>query len=243
MSVKGKRYKEVSSNLDRDKLHTPAEALELVKEMAKAKFDETIELSLQLGIDARKADQIVRGSISLPRGTGKEVRVVVFAQADKAREAREAGADHVGDNDIAEKIQKGWTDFDVAIATPDMMPVVGKLGKILGPRNLMPNPKSGTVTVDVAKAVKEIKGGRIEYRNDKNSNVHTIIGKASFPIEALAENYAAVVDEITRVKPSAAKGKYIKSIGLSSTMGPGVRIDPARPKDAEDTHQQKPGQA
>ncbi len=202
MPNRGKKYRQAEEQFDRDKVYSPTEALGLVKQMAKAGFDETIELSARLGIDARKADQLVRGSISLPRGTGKEVRVVVFAQADKAREAREAGADEVGDNDLAEKIQKGWTDFDVAIATPDMMPVVGKLG-------------------------------RIEYRNDKHSNVHTVIGKASFDTEALTENYLAVIEELQRVKPSAAKGKYLKSITVSSTMGPGIRIDTNRPKGVE----------
>lgn len=233
MSVQGKRYRNAVANYDRDGVYSPAEALVLVKQMATSKFDETVELSLNLGIDARKADQLVRGSISLPRGTGKPTRVVVFAQADKAREARDAGADEVGAEDLAEKIQKGWTDFDVAIATPDLMSVVGKLGRILGPRNLMPNPKSGTVTADVAKAVQEIKAGRIEYRNDKHSNVHTVIGKASFDVSALAENYLAVVDELQRVKPSAAKGKYLKSITVSSTMGPGVRVDTNRSHDIE----------
>lgn len=222
----GKRYTEAAQKLDRDKLYTPGEALDLVKSLATAKFDETIELNFRLGVDPRKADQGVRGTISLPKGTGKPIRVVVFAQADKAREAREAGADEVGDAELAQKIEKGWLDFDVAIATPDMMPVVGKLGRILGPRNLMPNPKSGTVTPDVAKAVKEVKGGRIEYKNDKQANIHTIIGKASFSKEDLAANYQAVVDEVLRAKPSAAKGKYIKGLSVSSTMGPGVRIDP-----------------
>ncbi len=222
----GKRYTEATQKLDRDKLYTPGEALDLVKSFATAKFDETVELNFRLGVDPRKADQGVRGTISLPKGTGKPIRVVVFAQADKAREAREAGADEVGDAELAQKIEKGWLDFDVAIATPDMMPVVGKLGRILGPRNLMPNPKSGTVTPDVAKAVKEVKGGRIEYKNDKQANIHTIIGKSSFTKEDLAANYQAVVDEVLRAKPSAAKGKYIKGLSVSSTMGPGVRIDP-----------------
>ncbi|MEO7803753.1 MAG: 50S ribosomal protein L1 [Actinomycetota bacterium] len=238
MSAQGKRYRNAVANYDRDKAYVPVEAIALVKQMATSKFDETIELSLNLGIDARKADQLVRGTISLPRGTGKPVRVVVFAQADKAREARDAGADEVGADELAEKISKGWTDFDVVIATPDMMPVVGKLGRILGPRSLMPNPKSGTVTADVAKAVGEIKSGRIEYRNDKHSNVHTVIGKASFEVSALEENYLAVVDELQRVKPSAAKGKYLKSITVSSTMGPGVRIDSGHPRGIE-THTPK----
>lgn len=231
MSQKGKRYSQASENFDRDKLYAPGEALAIVKENAKAKFDETIELTVLLGIDARKADQAIRGGISLPKGTGKDVRVVVFAQGDKAREARDAGAMEVGDQELAKKIEGGWTDFDVAIATPDMMPVVGKLGKILGPRGLMPNPKSGTVTPDVTKAVSEVKAGKIEYRNDKFGNVHAIIGKASFSLDSLAENYLAVIDEIMRAKPSAAKGKYVKTINVSSTMAPGVKIDPTRLRD------------
>jgi large subunit ribosomal protein L1 len=233
MSQNGKRYKELSKAYDRDKLYPPGEALTLVKDLAKAKFDETIELNMCLGIDTRKADQQVRGAVSLPRGTGRSVRVIVFAKADKAREAKEAGADEVGDDELGKRVEGGWTDFDVAIATPDMMPVVGKLGKILGPRGLMPNPKSGTVTNDVAKAVQDIKAGKIEYRSDRQSNVHTVIGKASFPVEALSENYLAVIEEILRAKPPAAKGKYLKSVALSSTMGPGIRIDPNRVKDAE----------
>lgn len=231
MSVKGKRFKELSESYDRDVLFTPAEALNLAKELSKAKFDETIELNLNLGLDVRKADQQIRGAVSLPKGTGKETRVIVFAQADKAREAREAGADEVGDDDLAEKIQKGWFDFDVAIATPDMMPVVGKIGRILGPRGLMPNPKTGTVTADVAKAVKEVKAGKIEYRTDKQANVHTVIGKASFPVEDLTENYLAVVEEVLRAKPAGSKGRYLKSLAVSSTMGPGIKIDPNKAKD------------
>ena len=226
MAQRGKRYEGAIQTIDREKLYKPGEALSIVKENAKAKFDESIELSMRLGIDARKADETVRGTVSLPKGTGKSVRVVVFAQGDKAREAKEAGADRVGDQDVADEIQSGWTDFDVAIATPDMMPVVGKLGKILGPRGLMPNPKSGTVTADVAKAVGEVKAGKVEYRNDKFGNIHAVIGKASFPVEALAENYLAIVDEVLRAKPASAKGRYVKSMALSSTMGPGVRIDP-----------------
>ncbi len=232
MSGRGKRFSEALQSFDRDQLYPPGEAIRMVKEMAKAKFDESIELNFRLGIDVRKADQQIRGTVSLPAGTGKDVKVVVFAQADKAREAKEAGADEVGGEDLAEKIQKGWFDFDVAIATPDMMPVVGKLGKLLGPRNLMPNPKAGTVTADVAKAVKEVKAGKIEYKTDgKQPNINTVIGKASFPVEALTENYRAVVDEILRARPSAAKGKYLKSLALSSTMGPGIRIDPNQAKE------------
>lgn len=233
MGKKGKRYTEAVSSYERGKLYEPGPALQLVKDLAKAKFDETVELNMYLNLDVRKADQQVRGTVSLPAGTGKELRVVVFAQADKAREASEAGADVVGDKDLAARIEQGWTDFDVAIATPDMMPVVGKLGKILGPRGLMPNPKSGTVTADVAKAVKEFKAGKIEYKTDRQANVHTVIGKASFPVEDLASNYMTVVDEVMRAKPAAAKGKYLKSLAVSSTMGPGVRIDPLAVKKLE----------
>jgi len=233
MGKKGKRYSEATSRFERGKLYEPGPALELVKEMAKAKFDETIELNMFLNLDVRKADQQVRGTVSLPAGTGKELRVAVFAQGEKAREATEAGADVVGDKDLADRITQGWTDFDVAIATPDMMPVVGKLGKILGPRGLMPNPKSGTVTPDVSKAVKEFKAGKIEYKTDRQANVHTVIGKASFPIEDLEANYMTVVDEVMRAKPAAAKGKYLKSLAVSSTMGPGVRIDPNAVKKLE----------
>lgn len=230
MSNRGKRYDAAVARYDRSKFYEPVEALQLVKDMATSKFDETVELNLLLGLDVRKADQQVRGTVSLPKGTGKELRVVVFAQAERAREAEEAGADVVGDKDLAERIEKGWTDFDIAIATPDMMPVVGRLGKILGPRGLMPNPKSGTVTTDVAKTVREFKAGKIEYKTDRQANVHTIIGKASFSVEDLAANYMTVVDEILRAKPSAAKGKYIKSVAVSSTMSPGVRIDPNEAK-------------
>src|SRR5579872_3210208 len=228
MSHQGKRFANAMKGYDREKFYSPGEALNLAKSLASAKFDETVELSLRLGVDPRKADQQVRGSVSLPRGTGKSIRVAVFAQGDKAREASEAGAEIVGAQDLADQVQKGFTDFDVAIATPDMMPVVGKLGKILGPRGLMPNPKSGTVTPDVAKAVKEVKAGKIEYRTDRQANAHTVIGKSSFDSEALADNYLAVVDEVLRAKPAAAKGKYIKSATVASTMGPGIRIDPAR---------------
>ncbi|MGQ0680160.1 MAG: 50S ribosomal protein L1 [Actinomycetota bacterium] len=233
MGTKGKRYTAALSRYERARFYEPAEALQLVKDMAGAKFDETVELSFRLNLDVRKADQQVRGTVSLPKGTGKQMRVVVFAQADKAREAAEAGADVVGDKDLAERIEKGWTDFDVAIATPDMMPVVGKLGRILGPRGLMPNPKTGTVTQDVSKAVKEFKAGKIEYKTDRQANVHTVIGKASFPVDDLAANYLTVVEEVLRAKPAAAKGKYLKSLAVSSSMGPGVRIDPLAIKKLE----------
>jgi large subunit ribosomal protein L1 len=232
MAHKGKRYRKALEIYDREKFYVPAEALDLAKTLATAKFDETVELTLRLGVDPRKADQQVRGSVSLPRGTGKTVRVAVFAQGEKAREAEEAGAEVVGAQDLADRIQKGWTDFDVAIASPDMMPVVGKLGKILGPRGLMPNPKSGTVTPDVARAVREVKAGKIEYRTDRQANVHTVIGKASFSAGDLAVNYLAVVDEVLRAKPAAAKGKYLKSVTLAPSMGPGVRVDVARLKEA-----------
>lgn len=233
MTQKGKRYEAAAASFERSRLYEPAEALKLVKDMATSKFDETVELNMLLGLDVRKADQQVRGTVSLPKGTGKNVRVAVFAQADKAREASEAGADVVGDKDLAQRIEKGWTGFDVAIATPDMMPVVGKLGKILGPRGLMPNPKSGTVTTDVGKTVREFKAGKIEYKTDRQANVHTVIGKASFTLEDLSSNYLTVVDEVLRAKPAAAKGKYLKSLAVSSTMGPGVRIDPAEARKLE----------
>ncbi|MGI8426349.1 MAG: 50S ribosomal protein L1 [Actinomycetota bacterium] len=228
---KGKRYKSAAEIVDPDKLYSPEEALRLLKDLPKAKFDETIELSMHLGLDVRKAEQQIRGTVSLPKGSGRNVIVVAFAQGEKAREAREAGANEVGDNDLADKIQKGWIGFDVAVATPDMMPVVGKLGKVLGPRGLMPNPKSGTVSVDVAKMVREIKAGKIEFKTDRQANIHAVIGKASFPFEALAENYVAVVDEVLRAKPSAAKGKFVKSMAVATTMGPGIAIDPSKPKE------------
>jgi large subunit ribosomal protein L1 len=231
MKREGKRYRSAAELIDRSKVYAPDEALSLLKQMPRSKFDESVELSMRLGLDVRKAEQQIRGTVGLPKGSGKNLRVIVFAQGEKAREAREAGADEVGDNDLAERIQKGWTDFDVAVATPDMMPVVGRLGKVLGPRGLMPNPKSGTVTNDVARTVGEIKAGKIEYKTDRQANVHAIIGKASFPLEDLAENYLAVVDEVLRAKPSAAKGKYLRSLTVASTMGPGIPIDPNKPKD------------
>jgi large subunit ribosomal protein L1 len=221
----GKRYKEATSSYDCEKLYDAAEAVLMSKQMAKAKFDETIELVLRLGIDPRKAEEMVRGTVALPSGTGRDVRVAVFAQGEAASIAREAGANLVGDTDLAAEIEKGMFDFDIVIATPDMMPVVGKLGRILGPRGLMPNPKTGTVTDNVAKAVEEFKGGMIEYRTDKFGNVQIPIGKASFEDSALLENFDAVMEEIHRAKPSSAKGKYIKKAVVSSTMGPGVKID------------------
>ena len=227
----GKRLARAGELVDRDKFHSPREAVKILKEVPDAKFDETVELSVRLGVDPRKSDQMVRGAVSLPKGTGKTMRVVVFAKGEKATAARDAGADEVGDDDLATRIQGGWLDFDAVVATPDMMPVVGKLGRVLGPRGLMPNPKSGSVTDDVAKAVADVKGGRVEYRTDKNGNLHLIVGKKSFSADDLLENYAAIIDEIYRAKPAAAKGRYVKSVTLSSTMGPGIKIDPQKSKD------------
>ena len=233
MSGKGKRYREAASKVDSDREYLPVEAIKLLKEIPDAKFDETIELAFRLGIDPRKADQLVRGTVSLPNGTGRSVRVGVFAQGEKAQEARDAGADVVGADDLVEEVMKGNIDFDAAVATPDMMASVGKAGRVLGPRGLMPNPKTGTVTMDIAKAVADIKGGKVEYRTDRTGNVHCIIGKKSFTERQLIENYLAVVDELLRAKPSAAKGKYVKSLTVASTMGPGITIDANRMKDTE----------
>jgi large subunit ribosomal protein L1 len=226
--AQGKKYSDALKRFDRERLHTPSEAIELVRSLAKANFDETVELVVRLGVDPRKADQIVRGTVGLPAGTGKDVRVAVFAAGEAATAAREAGANIVGADDLAEQIQGGMLDFDVTIATPDLMPVVGRLGRILGPRGLMPNPKSGTVTPDVAKAVADFKGGKVEYRTDRYGNVHVPIGKASFAAEALLDNFRAVVDELNRAKPASAKGRYVRRVTLSSTMGPGIKIDPTR---------------
>jgi len=226
----GKRYRDATARYDREAAHTPAEALDLARSLANAKFDETIDLIARLGVDPRKADQIVRGTVALPSGTGTDVRVAVFAQGDAAQAARDAGAEHVGGDDLAEQVDGGMLDFDVAIATPDMMPTVGKLGRVLGPRGLMPNPKTGTVTTDVGKAVEEFKGGKVEYRTDRYGNVHVPIGKSSFDSEQLAANFWAVVEELQRVRPAAAKGRYFRRIGVSSTMGPGIRIDTGRLK-------------
>ena len=234
MTKRGKRYAEALSKVDRDKLYSPVDAIRILHELPTSKFDETVELSLRLGVDPRKPDQMVRGALSLPKGTGKTVRVAVFAKGEKAREAEEAGADAVGADDLADRISGGWMDFDATVATPDMMPVVGKLGRVLGPRGLMPNPKSGTVTDDVAKTITDLKGGLVEYRTDKSGNVHLIIGKRSFEDLDLAANYAAVIDELLRAKPAAAKGRYLRSVTLSTTMGPGLRIDPARARDVEE---------
>ena len=221
----GKNYRAAAEKVSRDQLYTPLQAANLVKELATAKFDETVEVHFRLGIDTRKADQNIRGTISLPHGTGKTVRVAVFAEGEKAREAEEAGADVIGSDELVAAIQGGEINFDAAIATPNMMAKVGRIGKILGPRDLMPNPKLGTVTMDVAKMVSELKAGRVEYRADRYGICHVPLGKASFETEKLVENYAALYTEILRVKPSSAKGRYVKSISMSSTMGPGVKVD------------------
>ncbi len=231
MAKHGKNFRAAEEKIDRSELYTPLAAVKLVKEVAPAKFDETVEAHFRLGIDTRKADQNIRGSISLPHGTGKTVRVAVFAEGAKADEAREAGADIVGSDELIADIQKGEINFDAAIATPNMMAKVGRIGKILGPRGLMPNPKLGTVTMDVAKMVGELKAGRVEYRADRYGICHVPVGKVSFDDEKLVENYAALYTEILRVKPSSAKGKYVKSISISSTMGPGVKVDPAVQRD------------
>ncbi len=225
--ARGKKHVEATKSFDRLRLHSDADAVSLVKSLAARRFDESVDIVVRLGVDPRKADQMLRGTVSLPSGTGKEVRVAVFAQGEAATTARAAGADFVGADDLAEQVTGGMTDFDVAIATPDMMPVVGKLGRILGPRGLMPNPKTGTVTTDVARTIEEFKGGKVEYRTDRFANVHVPIGRASFAEGDLLKNLRAVVAELQRAKPAAAKGKYMKKMVLSSSMGPGVRIDPA----------------
>jgi len=230
----GKNYKNALAQVDREELLTVVEALDKVKNVSTAKFDETVELAVRLGVDPRKAEQIVRGTISLPAGTGKTNRVAVFAAGEAAQAARDAGADEVGAEDLVAKVAGGWLDFDVAIATPDLMGQVGGLGRVLGPRGLMPNPKTGTVTTDVAKAVTEFKGGRVEYRTDKIGNVQLRVGKVSFSRDDLVRNVQAVIDELVRVKPASAKGRYIMSITVSSTMGPGVKIDPARTRDQDE---------
>jgi large subunit ribosomal protein L1 len=224
----GKKYADALTRYDRDQQFTPTEAVDLVRSLAPAKFDETVDLVVRLGVDPRKADQMVRGTVALPSGTGKDVRVAVFAAGEAAAEARAAGADVVGADDLAAEIEKGNFDFDMAIATPDLMPLVGRLGRVLGPRGLMPNPKTGTVTNDVGRAVTEFKGGRVEYRTDRYANVHVPIGKVSFTAEALLQNFQAVVEELNRAKPSSAKGRYMKKIVVSSTMGPGVKVDTTR---------------
>jgi large subunit ribosomal protein L1 len=231
MASHGKRYREARTGVDRERLYSPLEAIRLLKGSPQAKFDETVEVHLNLGLNVRHADEQLRGTMMLPHGTGREQRVAVFAEGDKAREAEEAGADVIGSADLAKRVEEGFTDFDVAIATPDQMGVVGRLGRVLGPRGLMPNPKTGTVTFDVAKAVRDAKAGKLEYRTDRGANVHIPIGKRSFEERALVENYAALIDEIVRAKPSAAKGRYIKKVTVSSTMGPGIHVDPTRTRD------------
>ena len=224
---RSKNYRATAEKIDADALYGPLEAVRLAKEGAKAKYDETVEVAFRLGIDPRKADQMVRGTVNLPHGTGKTARVLVFANGDKADAAREAGADYVGSDDMLEKVQGGWMDFDAVVATPDLMGKVGRLGKVLGPRGLMPNPKTGTVTMDTAKAVTDIKGGKIEFRVDKHANVHFIVGKASFTPEQLDENFKAAVEEIVRLKPSSSKGRYIQKGAVSTTFGPGIPLDVA----------------
>jgi large subunit ribosomal protein L1 len=228
MSAHGKQYRNARAAFDREQEYSPVEAIRLLKDMQTAKFDETVEVHFRLGLNVRHADEQLRGTLMLPHGTGREAKVAVFAEGDKAREAQEAGADVVGAADLAKKVEEGFTEFDVAIATPDQMGNVGKLGRILGPRGLMPNPKTGTVTMDVAKAVRDAKAGKLEYRTDRGANVHVSIGKKSFDARQLVENYAALVDEIVRAKPAAAKGRYIRQITLTSTMGPGIHVDPAK---------------
>jgi large subunit ribosomal protein L1 len=228
MAKHGKKYLAARSKIDREQAYSPVEAVRMLKEFELAKFDETVEVHFNLGLNVRHADQQLRGTLMLPHGTGKEVRVAVFAEGEKAREAEEAGADVVGSADLAKQIEEGFDDFDVTVATPDQMSVVGRLGRILGPKGKMPNPKTGTVTMDVAKAVTDSKGGKLEYRTDRGANVHVSIGRRSFEERQLLENYAALIDEIMRAKPAAAKGRYIRSITLATTMAPGIRIDPAQ---------------
>ena len=225
---RSKTYRAASESIEKDKLYSPLEAIRIAKTGAKKKFDETVDVAMRLGVDPRKADQMVSGTVNLPHGTGKTARVLVFANAEKAEAAREAGADFVGGDEMIEKVAGGWLDFDAAVATPDMMGKVGRLGKVLGPRGLMPNPKTGTVTMDVAKAVNDIKGGKIEFRVDRHANLHFIIGKSSFDEKQLAENYAAALEEVLRLKPASSKGRYIRKITVSTTMGPGIQVDPNR---------------
>jgi large subunit ribosomal protein L1 len=237
MPKHGKRYREAYGKIDRERQYAPREAIQLIKETASTKFDETVEVHIRTGLNVRHADEQLRGTIAFPNGLGKDVSIVVFAKGDKAREAEEAGADVVGAEDLAERIQEGWTDFDIAIATPDLMPVVGRLGRVLGPSGKMPNPKVGTVTMDVAEAVSQSKSGRVEYRTDRTAIVHVAIGKASFDGQALLENYATLIDEIVRAKPAAAKGRYLRTITLATAMGPGIRVDPTRTRDIAGTEE------
>src|SRR6202050_4542752 len=224
--TRSQAYRKVDELVDQAKLYTPAQAADLAKKTSTTKFDSTVEVAIRLGVDPRKADQMVRGTVTLPHGTGKTARVLVFAVGERAEEARAAGADYVGSDDMIERIQGGFLDFDAVVATPDLMGKVGRLGRVLGPRGLMPNPKTGTVTPDVARAVTEIKGGKIEFRTDRHGNLHFIIGKASFPPAALLENYAAALDEVIRLKPAAAKGRYLRKVTFTTTMGPGIPVDP-----------------
>ncbi len=225
---RSKKYTEASTKVDKSAVHQPRRAVTLAKQASTTSFDSTVDVAMRLGVDPRKADQMVRGTVNLPHGTGKTARVLVFAAGDKAEAAREAGADHVGADDMVERVSGGWLDFDAVVATPDMMGKVGRLGRVLGPRGLMPNPKTGTVTPDVVKAVSDIKGGKIEFRVDRHANLHFIIGKSSFTEEQLAENYAAALEEVLRLKPSSSKGRYVKSVTMSTTMGPGIPVDPNR---------------
>jgi large subunit ribosomal protein L1 len=243
MAARGKRYETARGAIDRERAYSPVEAVRMLKDAQGAKFDETVEVHFRLGLNVRHADEQLRGTLMLPHGTGKEMRVAVFAEGEKAREAEEAGADVVGSADLAQRIEEGFTDFDVAIATPDQMGNVGRLGRVLGPRGLMPNPKTGTVTFDVGKAVRDAKAGKLEYRTDRGANVHLAIGKKSFDERALVENYAAVVDEIVRAKPAAAKGRYIRQITLTSTMGPGIHVDPLKTRGIVDELDEAPQEA
>jgi large subunit ribosomal protein L1 len=231
MSRHGKRYRDARNEIDRERVYSPVEAVRALKAMPPAKFDETVEVHFHLGLNVRHADQQLRGTLMLPHGTGKEVRIAVFAEGEKAKEAEDAGADVVGSADLAKQVEEGFDDFDIAIATPDQMGTVGRLGRILGPRGKMPNPKAGTVTFEIAKAVRDSKAGKLEYRTDRGANVHLPLGKRSFDERALVENYAAVLDEIVRAKPAAAKGRYMRTITLTSSMSPGIRVDPARTRD------------
>ena len=231
---RSKSYRKSSGLVDKDRLYTPAEAIAIAQQTSTVKFDATVEVAVRLGVDPRKADQMVRGTVNLPHGTGKTARVIVFAAGEKAEAAVAAGADEVGSDDLIKRVQDGWLDFDAAIATPDQMAKISRIARILGPRGLMPNPKTGTVTMDVAKAVNDIKGGKISFRMDKHANLHTVIGKVSFTAEQLADNYAAVLDEVNRLKPSAAKGKYVKKVTLTTTMGPGIPVDPSKVRETAD---------
>jgi large subunit ribosomal protein L1 len=231
---RSKAYRQAAERIDPAKLYSPAQAADLAKQTSTTKFDPAVEVAIRLGVDPRRADQMVRGTVNLPHGTGKTARVLVFATGDRAEEAREAGADYVGADDLIERIQGGFLDFDAVVATPDMMGRVGRLGRVLGPRGLMPNPKTGTVTPDVGKAVSDIKGGKIEFRVDRHGNLHFIIGKASFSDRALVENYAAAIDEVMRLKPAAAKGRYLKKVTFATTMGPGISVDPGATRGVAD---------